>query len=216
MPDPLRPRADRGHVTQALAWGDRPRARGQHRRSRHGAGRDRGPEGRVEVEVALTIAGCPLRTQLRSRCRAPGREPARGARASRVAHGGDGRRPERSAVMDRARRRAQEDRRSVHRHPRHRAGAGRGLGQGRCGQVVGHGQPGRRAGPAGASRSASSTPTSGGSRFPACSACRASSRAEDQQDRAPRASRRRRAARRWCRWGSSPTRTPPSCGGGSS
>ena len=41
------------------------------------------PDGRVEVEVALTVAGCPLRTQLRSDVESPGGEPPRGAPRSR-------------------------------------------------------------------------------------------------------------------------------------
>ena len=66
------------------------------------------PGGRVEVEVALTIAGCPLRTQLRSDVEArvsslPGVSSVRVDLSEMTAD-------ERSALMDRARLKAQEDR----------------------------------------------------------------------------------------------------------
>ena len=66
------------------------------------------PDGAVTVEVALTVAGCPLRTQLRTdvetRLRA-----LPGVRRVEVVMG-EMTPPERSAVMDKARRRAQEQR----------------------------------------------------------------------------------------------------------
>ncbi|HVC70311.1 MAG TPA: Mrp/NBP35 family ATP-binding protein [Acidimicrobiales bacterium] len=66
------------------------------------------PDGRVEVEVALTIAGCPLRTQLRSDVESRvGSLP--GVTSVRVDLG-EMTPAERSALMDRARHKAQEDR----------------------------------------------------------------------------------------------------------
>ena len=65
-------------------------------------------DGRVDVEVALTIAGCPLRTQLRSDVESrvaslPGVTSVRVDLGEMTA-------AERSALMDRARLKAQEDR----------------------------------------------------------------------------------------------------------
>ena len=67
-----------------------------------------GPDGVVEVEVALTVAGCPLRTQLRSDVEAR-LQTLPGVRAVKVVMG-EMSPTERAAVMDKARRRAQEDR----------------------------------------------------------------------------------------------------------
>ncbi len=65
-------------------------------------------DGQVDVEVALTIAGCPLRTQLRSDVESRvGSLP--GVTSVRVELG-EMSRAERSALMDRARLKAQEDR----------------------------------------------------------------------------------------------------------
>jgi ATP-binding protein involved in chromosome partitioning len=66
------------------------------------------PAGAVEVEVALTVAGCPLRTQLRADVeRVAGAVP--GVRSVEVVMGEMGA-EERAAVVDRARRRAQAER----------------------------------------------------------------------------------------------------------
>ena len=66
------------------------------------------PDGQVDVEVALTIAGCPLRTQLRSDVESRvGSLP--GVTSVRVDLG-EMTPAERSALMDRARMKAQEDR----------------------------------------------------------------------------------------------------------
>ena len=66
------------------------------------------PDGRVEVRVDLTVAGCPLRTQLRSDVESRvGSLP--GVRLVEVVMGVMDA-AERSALMDRARRKAQEDR----------------------------------------------------------------------------------------------------------
>ena len=66
------------------------------------------PDGRVEVEVALTVAGCPLRTQLRSDVEGRvGSLP--GVRVVEVVMG-EMSPAERSALMDRARHKAQKDR----------------------------------------------------------------------------------------------------------
>ncbi len=65
-------------------------------------------DGQVDVEVALTIAGCPLRTQLRADVEGRvGSLP--GVTSVRVALG-EMTAVERSALMDRARHKAQEDR----------------------------------------------------------------------------------------------------------
>ena len=66
------------------------------------------PDGLVEVEVALTTAGCPLRTQLRTdvTTRVASLAGVRDVRVSMTEMTSD----ERRAVMDRARRKAQEDR----------------------------------------------------------------------------------------------------------
>ena len=60
--------------------------------------------------------------------------------------------------------------------PGHHPRAGHRLGQGRRGQELGHGEPGRRHRRARATPSACSTPTSGASRCPACSASPTGSR----------------------------------------
>ena len=66
------------------------------------------PDGRVEVKVALTVAGCPLRTQLTHDVESRvGSLP--GVRVVEVVMG-EMDAAERSALMDRARRKAQEDR----------------------------------------------------------------------------------------------------------
>ena len=65
-------------------------------------------DGQVEVEIALTTSGCPLRTQLRKDVEARVASLP-GARSVRVVMG-EMDRDERSAVMDRARRKAQEER----------------------------------------------------------------------------------------------------------
>jgi len=66
------------------------------------------PGGLVEVEVALTVAGCPLRTQLRADVEVRvGSLPGVGVVEVVM---GEMDAAERSALMDRARRRAQEDR----------------------------------------------------------------------------------------------------------
>ncbi len=66
------------------------------------------PGGRVEVEVALTVAGCPLRTQLRSDVEARvGSLPGVGVVEVVM---GEMSPAERSALMDRARHKAQQDR----------------------------------------------------------------------------------------------------------
>ncbi|MHB8682627.1 MAG: Mrp/NBP35 family ATP-binding protein [Acidimicrobiales bacterium] len=71
-------------------------------------GIDVGPRGDVTVEVALTVAGCPLRTQLRTDVE--GRlQVLAGVRSVAVVMG-EMNAAERSAVMDSARRRAQEER----------------------------------------------------------------------------------------------------------
>ena len=65
-------------------------------------------DGQVDVEVALTIAGCPLRTQLRADVEGRvGSLP--GVTSVRVALG-EMTASERSALMDKARRKAQQDR----------------------------------------------------------------------------------------------------------
>jgi ATP-binding protein involved in chromosome partitioning len=66
------------------------------------------PDGLVEVEVALTTAGCPLRTQLRTdvTTRVASLAGVRDVRVSMTEMTPD----ERRVVMDRARRKAQEDR----------------------------------------------------------------------------------------------------------
>ncbi len=66
------------------------------------------PEGVVTVEVALTVAGCPLRTQLRTDVQSR-LAALPGVRSVRVDMG-EMTQAERAAVMDKARRRAQEDR----------------------------------------------------------------------------------------------------------
>lgn len=64
------------------------------------------PDGRVEVTIALTTAGCPMRAQLRDdTMRRVGSLP--GVRDVRV-HYGEMTRKEKAALMDRARRKAQE------------------------------------------------------------------------------------------------------------
>jgi ATP-binding protein involved in chromosome partitioning len=65
-------------------------------------------EGAVSVEVALTVSGCPLRTQLRSDVQTRLGALA-GVRSVQVTMG-EMTAAERAAVMDKARRRAQEDR----------------------------------------------------------------------------------------------------------
>ena len=70
----------------------RPRAGRQHRRPRHGHGIRVGDGGDVAVEVALTVAGCPLRTQIESDVVTHvGAVP--GVRTVSVDTGVDGRRP---------------------------------------------------------------------------------------------------------------------------
>jgi ATP-binding protein involved in chromosome partitioning len=66
------------------------------------------PDGRVIVEIALTVAGCPLRTQLRSdvESRVGGLPGVRSVEVAMSVMDAD----ERGALMDRARRKAQEDR----------------------------------------------------------------------------------------------------------
>ena len=122
----------------------------QRRRPRHGAGVQVTAEGAVRVDVALTIAGCPLRAQIDRDVRgrlasAPRRQLGRRsgwARWTRTPgprswHGPAGR-PGSTPPRDGG--------------PGHHPDPGRRLGQGRGRQVVGHGQPGRRAGPAGPHR----------------------------------------------------------------
>jgi ATP-binding protein involved in chromosome partitioning len=67
-----------------------------------------GPDGRVVVEIALTVAACPLRTQLRSDVEA--RVGSLPGVASVEVVMGEMDSAERSALMDRARHKAQEDR----------------------------------------------------------------------------------------------------------
>ena len=67
-----------------------------------------GPKGDVTVEVALTVAGCPLRTQLRTDVESQV-SALSGVRSVDVAMA-EMTPEERAAVMDKARRRAQEDR----------------------------------------------------------------------------------------------------------
>ena len=66
------------------------------------------PDGRVEVEVALTVAGCPLRTQIRSdvETRVKALPGVRSVRVVLSEMGPD----ERRALMERARLRAQQER----------------------------------------------------------------------------------------------------------
>ncbi|HML00987.1 MAG TPA: Mrp/NBP35 family ATP-binding protein [Acidimicrobiales bacterium] len=66
------------------------------------------PKGAVEVELALTVAACPLRTQLRSDVETR-LVSVPGVRSVKVVMG-EMTGPERAAVMDSARRRAQEER----------------------------------------------------------------------------------------------------------
>ncbi|MHB8330013.1 MAG: Mrp/NBP35 family ATP-binding protein [Acidimicrobiales bacterium] len=67
-----------------------------------------GPDGAVAVEVALTVAGCPLRTQLRTDVEV--RVGALAGVTGVTVTMGEMSAAERSSLMDRARRRAQEDR----------------------------------------------------------------------------------------------------------
>jgi len=71
-------------------------------------GVDVGPDGRVTVEIALTVAKCPLRTQLRSdvESRVGGLPGVRSVEVTMSVMDAD----ERGALMKRARRKAQEDR----------------------------------------------------------------------------------------------------------
>ena len=146
------------------------------------------------MEVALTIAGCPLRTQLRADVEArvgslpgvtlgrgrdgrDGRGRARGAHGPGPAQGPGGPGP-------------------VDRHPRHGPGPGRRR-RARAGWAS------RRSRstwpwpwPGGGSPSGSSTPTSGASPSPACSGCRASCEAARARRSSPSSSRSGRACSR--------------------
>ena len=196
-------------VRDAPAGRGRPRARRHHRRPGHGPVRSRSTGGDVVVDVALTIAGLPAA------------DPDRARRASATCESLDWVRSvevrvatmdadERAAVMARARWKAREDAPETA-VPADRPGAGHRVGQGRRRQVLGHGQPGRGPGRPRPHRRASSTPTSGASRSPGCSAWRATSR--PGRARWSRSSARSARARcGCCRWGSSPTRSRRSCG----
>ena len=205
-----------GH--RRAAAGPRPRAAPQHRRPRHGARRRRSATATVDVLVALTVAGCPLRGEIDEPSQ---RAPS--ARSTGVRDVGldftvmtD---EERAGAAPSAARRpaatAGRSRRTVtprvgpSRSPTRLADprAAHRVRQGRRRQVVGHDEPRRRAGRSGATRSASSTPTCGASRSRACSASIA----------------RRWSSTRCCcrpkptacaasRSASSPTRTSPSSG----
>ena len=54
-------------VIEALRPVQDPELAHEHRRARHGQGRSRSDGGRVDVTVALTVAGCPLRTEITKR-----------------------------------------------------------------------------------------------------------------------------------------------------
>ena len=166
--------------------------------------------GDVVVDVALTIAACPLRTQI-ERTWSSHVRPWTGCARSRCGWptmDAD----ERAAVMARARWKAREDAPETA-VPAPHPGAGHRLGQGWRRQVVGHGQPGRGPGRPGPRPSASSTPTSGASRSPGCSAWRATSRrGRGRWSRSSAPSARARCG--CCPWGSWPTRSRPSCGAG--
>ena len=179
VPAPSSPPAEET-VRAALLGVDRPRARRQHRRPRHGAGRRASPPtAGSTVEVALTVAGCPLRTQLTADVETRvGSLP--GVSAVEVVMG-EMDAAERGALMDRARRQGPGGPGRGHRHPRHGPGAGGVVGQGRAWASRRSPSTWPWPWPAGASSSASSTPTSGASRSPACSACRASCAAEGKK-----------------------------------
>ena len=121
----------------------RSRAGQRHRRARHGQGRHRLADGR---------GGRHHRPHHR-RLPAAGPDPARRPRPGRVA----ARRDPREARLDRAHRRREgrghgqgplerQGERARHDDPGHHPGHHHRLGQGRRRQVVGHRQPGRRAG----------------------------------------------------------------------
>ena len=116
-------------------------------------------------KVALTTSGCPLRAQIQKDVRRAGRRAARrdeGAhRLGRADPGGEGRRHGQGPAPHR---RASPTDLARADHQGHHGG----VGQGRGGQVVGHGQPGRARSPPRATPSGSWTPTSGASRSRAC------------------------------------------------
>ncbi len=146
------------------------------------------PTASVGVQIALTVAGCPLADEITSRVDRRRRRPSTASRGRPRLHRHD-RRGARGAARAActATRPRPPARSQAHGHAEGRAipfadpgsqhpGAADRLGQGRRRQVVGHHQPRRRARPSGASRSPSSTPTSGASRSRACSASTATRR----------------------------------------
>jgi ATP-binding protein involved in chromosome partitioning len=125
------------------------------------------PDGQVRVEVALTVAGCPLRTQLHNDVvTRVGSLP--GVRHVEVVMG-EMDAIERGALMDRARRKAQEDRAVSTDIPATARIMAVSSGKGGVGKSTW-----RSRWPSAASSSACSTPISGASRSPACSGCRES------------------------------------------
>ena len=187
-------------------------------------GRRRRPTATWSSSPGPDDRGLPAAGPAQARHEGPGRQPARGDHGEGQDDRGEPRRREGLPLMARARWKAQGQG-AHHRQP---AGDDPGdrhlLGQGRRGQVVGDGQPGRRSGRTGASRSGCSTPTSPASPSPACSAWRARSAGEhgergrrnSARSMRPMAKRvRRRPAQGACRWVPRRPRTRPSCGAGS-
>ena len=133
-------------------------------------------DGIVSVEIALTIAACPLRGQIEGDVDEPPPEPPRRDRRRDPHQRHDRRRAgDADGPGPQAGRRAGPG----DPDPAHHPDPGRGQRQGRGGQVVGDRQSGRRAGRPRPRRSGSSTPTSGASPSPACWASTAASAAAD-------------------------------------
>lgn len=102
--------------------------------------------GDVGVTIALTTAGCPLRAQIMKDIKL--RVASLPGVAEVGVHFGEMTTEQKKNVMAPPRFKARQ--RARHRHPGHHPHRCHRLGQGRSGQVVGHRQPGRAAGPAGA------------------------------------------------------------------
>ena len=180
-------------------------------------GAEVGADGEVVVTIALTTAGCPLRAQIQQDVRArvgslPGVTSVRldwTEMTDEQRSHGDGQGPvERRPSAPRTPRSRRRPRSSS--SPRARAASASRRSPSTSPPPSPHG----------ASPSACSTPTSGASRCPACSASRAASPAWPHDGRkqmvADRAAHRRRRASGSSRWASSSTtRRPRSCGGAS-
>ena len=158
---------DQQQVTAALATRQRPRDPPADHRARHGQVRRRSPPtATVTVGVYADRRRLPDAGQAHPATSPPRSAPVAGVTGVRVELGRDERRAAHGAADQPARAAPAEpvipfaQPGSLHPGVRGR------LRQGRRRQVVGHGEPGRRAGRARACRSASSTPTSTATRVP--------------------------------------------------